>query len=581
MTQLYTEDSGLTNAELLEKLNNALKANAELEEQFSSVKKLLADSNEQVALLTKMLSDSQKQVTALSKQSGELSQQIANLTETLNYFKKQLFGSKSEMSSKTVADVSDPTSDEAEDSSKDENQKAAVNTKSIATETETITYTRKKKERKPKSTRDELYASLPVVEEYHPLTDEEKICEFCGSEMEHLGWQCVREEIRIKQAEVVRVKILQETAKCNLCDKEDDKFTYIKSEVPDPLINHSNASASVVAYIMWLKYGLYLPTYRQEKSFQQLGAIISRATMSRWIYTCSEKFFEPIYERLHELAIMRDILHADETTCQVLHEEGRTAEQTSYMWLYCTAVSDGLPVIALYDYQPGRGGYHAKNFLKEFSGYLVCDGYGGYNVLTNVIRCACLVHIRRKWRDAIPSGKAALNKELSAVKGYTFFNDLFELERQYQDDSPEERKAKRIKDQEPLWKEFKEWLDTLEAAGGSKLDSAIKYTRNQWPYVQNYMLDGRIPLANQAAENSARPYAVGRKNFLFHSSVKGARSAAVVLSIIETAKRNNLNVLSYLTHLLTEMPGQLKNGSEGIDDLLPWSESMQKAFALN
>ena len=581
MTQFYTEDSGLTNAELLEKLNSTLKAYAELEEQFLSVKGMLADSKQQIATLTKMLSDSQKQSANLSKQTGVLSQQVANLTETLDYFKKQLFGSKSEISSKTITDVSDPTSDEAEDASQDGEQDKSLNSDNEAAKTETITYTRTKKIRKPKSTRDDLYANLQVVEEYHPLTEDEKICDFCGSTMEHLGWQCVREEIRIKQAEVIRVKIMQETAKCELCDKEDDKFTYVKSKVPEPLMNRSNASASVVSYIMWHKYGLYLPTYRQEKSFEQLGAIISRATMSRWINKCSEKFFEPIYERLHELALMRDILHADETTCQVLHEENRTAEQTSYMWLYCTAVSDGLPVIALYDYQPGRGGYHAKNFLEGFSGYLVCDGYGGYNVLTNVIRCACLVHIRRKWRDAIPPGKAALDKELPAVKGYSFFNDLFELERQYQDNSPEERKANRLKDQEHLWKEFKEWLDTLEAAGGSKLDNAIKYTRNQWPYVQNYLLDGRIPLANQAAENSARPYAVGRKNFLFHSSVKGARSAAVILSIIETAKRNNLNVLSYLNHLLTEMPGQLKNGSEGIEDLLPWSESMQKAFALN
>lgn len=193
-----------------------------------------------------------------------------------------------------------------------------------------------------------------------PLTDEQKLCEYCNAEMSVIGYTEVRDELRITPAVVERIKYIQEVAICPECKKDGDG-TFVKSVVPAALMAHSPASPSAVAYVMYHKTFIGTPYYRQEAAMFQMGLKLPRETMANWYIYCAEEYFYPIYERMHELLLKRDIIHGDETTCQVLREKGKPAESTSYMWINLSG-SDGLPPIVLYDYQPGRSGKYARSF---------------------------------------------------------------------------------------------------------------------------------------------------------------------------------------------------------------------------
>lgn len=241
------------------------------------------------------------------------------------------------------------------------------------------------------------------------------------------------------------------------------------------------------------------------------------------------------------------------------------------MWLYRSG-EDGLAPIILYDYQPTRGGYHAEEFLKGFEGFLHCDGFSGYNRLKNVTRCGCWAHLRRYFYDAIPAGSGSMTSPAS--KGYNFCTDLFHIEKQLKELSPEDRKVKRLELETPVLKAFWSWLDTLEPLGGSRLAKAVTYAKNQRKYMETYLLDGRCSISNNAAERSIRPYTVGRKNFLFHDTTKGAQASAIIYSLVECARANNLNISKYLETLLDHRL-DYKNEPAILDNLMPWSEMIQ------
>ena len=258
-----------------------------------------------------------------------------------------------------------------------------------------------------------------------------------------------------------------------------DKFTPIllflvrsAPNIPQSLLPHSPASQSMVTEVMYMKYALALPHYRQEQHWKQMGFPLPRGTAANWCIYCSEEYLLPIYKRMHEHLLMREVIHADEVPCKVLHEEGREATAKSYMWLY-TSGNDGLPGIVLYEYQPGRGGQYPKAFLEGFKGYVHCDGYTAYGQLENVTLVCCLAHCRRKFFDAIPQGRRKKlkladtssdvpiqkiegdkDKLLPAEIGLNYCNRLFLLERGFKDMSAEDRKAMRQKQSAPVWKQF-------------------------------------------------------------------------------------------------------------------------------
>ena len=515
--------------------------------------------------------DQEETIKELRAMVDELRSLKANLEETLEEFRRQFFGVRSEKTSPSKKE------EETTDDKKKVNVKAHT------------------RERKPKATREELYADLPVREIICPVPENERFCDWCNSEMVPLKPTFVREELRITPAKVERIRYMQEVLICPECKKDHDG-SFKKGPVPGALIPHSPASASAVAFVMFNKCFMGLPYYRQESAFGQLGAKIPRETLANWCIISAQKYLLPIYMRLHGELLKREIIHADETTCQVLREDGKTAQSTSYMWIYTTG-TDGLPGIVMYEYQPGRGGVHPQQFLKGFHGLLQCDGYQGYNKVEDVLLACCMAHCRRKFFEALPAERKKtiklldinspeaikepeipqndLDKYIPAEIGVAYCNKLFYLEREFKELSFEERKAKRLEQEVPVWDNFWTWLDSLNPTKGSKLEKAVNYAQNHRDSLCTYLQDGRCELSNNAAERKAKSYAVGRKNSLFHTSVDGANASSIIYSLVETAKANNLNVFQYIYTLLLYMPGY-KNESAGIEQLLPWSDFIKE-----
>ena len=516
------------------------------------------------------IKEQEETIHELREMVAELRSLKANLEETIEEFRRQFFGVKSEKTSSE---------------SKDDSQ----------TEKKSVTVKEHKRERKPKATREELYANLPITEIICPVKDEDRYCDWCNAEMVPVTSKFVREEICITPAKIERIHYLQEVLICPECHKDQDG-SFKAGVVPKSLFLHSPASASAVAYVIFDKGFMGLPYYRMETAFKQLGARIPRETLANWCILAAKKYLLPVFNRLHKELLKRDIIHADETTCQVLREDGREAQSTSYMWIYSTG-TDGLPGIVLYEYQPGRGGAYPQEFLSGFHGKLQCDGYQGYNKVDDVQLICCSAHARRKFYEALPAEKKKtiklldvnsretikepeipqkdLEKYIPAEIGVAYFNKLFYLERTYKDLSPEERQAKRIEQEVPIWENFFGWLGTLHPTNGSKLEKAVNYAQNHKDTLQGYLQDGRCELSNNKAERNAKSYAVGRKNFLFHTSVNGAIASSVIYSLVETAKANNLNVFQYIYTLLLYMPGY-KDKSEGIEQLMPWSDFIKE-----
>lgn len=268
-----------------------------------------------------------------------------------------------------------------------------------------------------------------------------------------------------------------------------------------------------------------------------------------------------------------------EFVCET-QEAGRQAQTPSYMWLYRTG-RDGPPIV-LFDYQQTRSGQHPVEFLSGFSGYLQVDGYAGYEKIPHVTLVGCWAHARRGFVEAL----AVLPKEertsgtSATAKGLAYCNRLFEIERELKELSPEERKAERLARSVPVLHEFHAWLTKQSTImlPKSAFGKAVTYCLNQWDKLQGYLLDGRLEIDNNRAERAIKPFVIGRKNWLFSNTPRGARTSAILYSIVETAKENGLKPFNYITYLLERMPN-LDLGEPGVlDSLMPWSESLPASF---
>lgn len=425
-----------------------------------------------------------------------------------------------------------------------------------------------------KTKREELMKDLPVREILCESAPEDQICPGCHSSLRPLGKETVREELEYIPAKLQIVRYVRMSYECPKCKHTDHPYIQ-KALTPTSLLNHSLASPSSVANVMYQKYGNSVPLYRQEKDWEQLGISLSRATMANWVIRCSQDHLMPVVEHLRKELLSRDIVHCDETPVQVLKEQGKKPQAKSYMWLYRTGNDEKAPIV-LYDYQPSRNGDHAVTYLKDFKGYVHSDGFSGYNKLKDITRCGCWAHLRRKFVEAIPAKKSKEASLTSAEIGRDYCNQLFKIEDSLKDLSPDERFHKRLELERPVLEAFWCWLENLTFLKGSALGKAVVYAKNQKPYMENYLLDGRLAISNNAAENAIRPFTVGRKNWLFADTPKGAAASAAVYSLIETAKANDLNVYTYLEYLLLYMPDtDWLNDPAQLDYLMPWSESVQ------
>lgn len=511
--------------------------------------------------------DLHQRYAALQEEHAALKRQYAELTAKLEWFEEQFrlaqnrrFSSSSERSH---PDQMSLLFDEVEVSADLKVQEPTL---------ETVTYER----RKARKNRKDHFEELPVETKEYFLPEDEQICGVCDGSLHPMSTQ-VRRELKIIPAQVKVVEHVQHVYGCRTCEKQGTSTPIVTAPMPKPVIPKSLASASAIAYVLSQKFVDGLPLYRQEQHLARLGVALSRQTMANWVLNACEKHLVPLYERMRHYLLQRDILQADETPLQVLREPGRAAETQSTMWMYRTG-RDGPPIVT-FEYQSTRAGKHPETFLTGFSGYLQVDGYAGYDRLApTVTLVGCWAHARRKFDEALkalPSSKRS-SGPVAAQVGLDYCNRLYAIERALKGTSPQRRKDQRDKLSAPVLVEFKGWLDEqiLQTLPKSTLGQAINYCLNQWDKLIAFLQDGRLDIDNNRSERSIKPFVIGRKNWLFANTPRGAKVSSIAYSMVETAKENGLKPFEYLTYLFERLPNIETDDPRALDALLPWSETL-------
>ena len=482
------------------------------------------------------------------------------LLEQLKLSRKKLFGRSSEQAEQMVMDQLSLTYNELE--------AYAFGTKAAAPEQ--IAVKAHERRRQSGSVLDVVPEGTPAEVVEHRLPEEERICSVCGSELAEIGKE-VRRSLMMKPAEFWVREDVYYTYACKSCEQKTGEANIVKPMKEPALLPGSFASAEAVAYLAAQKFVMHSPLYRLEQDFGRQGLKLSRQTMANWLLNVSEKWLSPIYDVLHRQLCRESVLHADETTLQVLKEPGRSSTSKSYMWLYRTGGCAGQAVV-LYEYQPTRKAEHAENFLQGFSGWLHADGYQGYHKLPDNVRVVgCWAHARRKFDEALQTVPKEQQKNSAAAVGEWYCSQLFKMEQAFAELTPEERYEKRLEQEKPVLDALLSWANEMQAktAPKSALGKALHYLLEQWPYLIRYLEDGRLELSNNRAERSIKPFVMGRKNWLFANSPGGAQASSVIYSLIETAKENGLDPYRYLTWVLTNAPILAAKGDGWADDLLP------------
>ena len=517
----------------------------------------------EVAELIRPLADS---VELLQKENAELKRKLEHMNEVFANAQRARFGQSSEKNSYVLHDQAS-FFNEAEKEQAPKVEEPTPDTILIP-----------QHERKKKRSQAEMLNGLPEEEVLLELPEDQLVCGKCGGKMKPIGKKFLRHEMQIIPKQIKLLAYYAVTYACDSCEKDTGFAHIVTVKPPVPLMKHSLASPSTVAYIMTQKYVDGLPLARQEKMWAREGISLSRATMANWVIQCSQSWLKPLYKHMKQELLTHSVIHADETVVQVLKEDGKPATSESRMWLYASAALIRHQV-RLFEYQPDRSGKRPEAFLKGFTGALVTDGYQGYNLLTQVTHCGCWSHARRKWREAMPEGATVKNSK--AAVGFQYCNKLFAQERKCAAYKPKYRQEYRQNKELPLLEEYYAWLKTIHPEKGSKLEEAVRYSLNQKQQLTASLSNGEVPISNNLAENAIRPFTLGRKNWLFCDTATGAEASAIVYSLVESAKANGVEPFAYLQHVLLQLPYLGKTHShQELESLMPWAPYIQQEFGM-
>ena len=437
-------------------------------------------------------------------------------------------------------------------------------------EAESVSRTKPKKKQ---GKREEDLEGVPVVVVEHSMTDEELEDKF-GKD----GWKQLPDEVyRRYSFTPAKIEVEEHHVKV-YAGKETEEV--IKAPHPQTLLRGSLVSPSLEAAVMNAKYVNAVPLYRQEQEFERYGLHISRQNMANWTIQCADRYLAVLYDYLHEKLYGYHVLQADETPVLV-NKDGRPAGSKSYMWVYRTGRMYTECQIVLYEYQKRRNASHPREFLKDFSGVCVTDGYQVYHTIEGEredLRIAgCWSHARRRFDEAVKALPKQKQKDSRAYLALTMIQAIYREEKQLKDLPAEERKTRRQLSVKPLVEAYFIWVreNLPKVPQKSKTWEGFNYSLNQEKYLKVFLDDGEVPMDNNAAEQSIRGFCIGKKNWVMIDTVAGAKSSAIIYSIAETAKANNLKPYDYFEYLLTEIPKHLDGTDRGfLDDLLPWSPSL-------
>lgn len=357
-----------------------------------------------------------EKLQAQSERVSELEKHVDVLMEALRLARHKRFGASSEKSDEPLMEPLSFLFNEAE-----------VFAETKAEEEPVTSVAAHKRHKKHEYTLDNIPEGMPTKQVEHRLEGEDLLCPECGETMTEIGKEVVR-TLEIIPAQMVVKEDIYYTYACRNCNEKHIETPVVKTPREKNIISGSFATPEAVAHIMTQKFVTGSPLYRQEQELNRQGIPLSRQTMSNWILRAAEDYLTPVYEQLHKELLRRDVLHADETTLQVLHEPGKRAQTDSYMWLYRTSGDTDRPIV-LYEYQPGRGAKHPQKFLNGFHGYLHTDGCAGYHNLPDGITVVgCWAHARRKFDEAMKSLPKGKTKGSSAAQGLAYCNLLFQIE---------------------------------------------------------------------------------------------------------------------------------------------------------
>lgn len=501
--------------------------------------------------------EEQEKISALQGQVDELKALVAWYEEQFRLKKHQEFGASSEKSADGQIEL--PLFNEAEITAVPED------------ETEEAPGLSKGEGKQPRQT---LAEHLPVEIVSYSLPEEEQACSSCGNGM-HVMKKEVRRELQVIPAQVKVIQHEQDVYACRTCEKEGLFTPIVPAPMPQPVFPKSMASSSALAYVMAEKYVKGLPLYRMEQQFGQLGVNLSRQTMSNWIIYAAESWLAPVVRQMKETLLSQGVLHSDETSLQVLREKDRAPSSTSYMWLYRTG-REG-PKCVLFDYQTTRAAKHPKRFFEGFKGTLHVDGYKGYEGLPGITLSGCWAHARRKFDQAQKAAPPTIGGKLTlAEQALQKIGELYRIEKRIISLDAEERLKVRQEESLPKVEAYFAWLKAIrpKVLPKSKMGEAIQYSLNQKKKLEVPFSDGRLDIDNNLAERSIKPFVIGRKNWLFANTPKGAKASAMIYSLIETAKENNLNIFEYLIYLFDTLPNIDIHDSSQVEKLVPWSAEL-------
>ena len=431
---------------------------------------------------------------------------------------------------------------------------------------------------KTKGKREADLDGLPSRIFEHRLSDEELDKKFPN------GYKELPVEIH-KRLHIIPETFIVDEHHVHVYASKSNDGTIIRAERPLDLFRNSIATPALVVSIINGKYANALLLERQSRAYKCNGINLSTNTMSNWVINSTDRYLSLVYERLHELIYENKVIHADETPVKVMRIDNTRVKggKKTYMWVYRNQCLRTTHPIVLYDWQASRKADHPREFLKDFSGTVVTDGYQVYHKLADereYLRIAgCWIHARRPFADFIKSVGLKTAKGTVAQEAYDMITDILHTDNEFDDlSNTDRRKQRQTKLQEKVDAYF-EWVKQKysQVTHNSTIGKALAYSINQEKYLRVFLTDGMVPPDNNYAEQAIRPFTIGRKNFVLMESDNGAKASAMLYSLVETARANEVNTYQYLELLLTEIPKHMDdNNLKFLDELLPWAPRVQR-----
>jgi len=406
-----------------------------------------------------------------------------------------------------------------------------------------------------KPRRARLPPGLPRLEIYHEPDSSVCTTPGCGCALKRIG-EDISEKLDYTPGVFTVERHIRGKWVCARCD------TLTQAPVPAQVIDKGIPTAGLLAQVLVAKYADHVPLYRQESIFARAGLCLPRSTLGAWVGVCGVRL-QPLVDALKNEILNHAVLHADETPVAML-KPGNKKTHRAYLWTYAPGAFEDLKAV-VYDFCESRAGAHARSFLGDWKGALVCDDYGGYKAgfAGGILEAGCMAHARRYFFELHASNKSQI-----AQQALQYIGQLYEVEREVKGLHTDERQRIRQAKSKPLADALHQWmvLQRSQITDGSATAKALDYSLRRWGALTRFVNDGQLPIDNNWAENQIRPVAIGRKNWLFAGSLRAGQRAAAVMSLIQSARLNGHDPYAYLKDVLTRLP---THKASQIADLLP------------